>query len=393
MNSLTPDRSLRLALVLWSGAIGGAETFFAALAAALRAIGVDAHVVVITRAEPLADRLRREDIPFIELGLERGRAALWHSRRFANATRLAGSDGAILVAGGFLALALRFGGYPGRIVAVEHGSVLQSHRDHRRSPLVNWLDQLLGSRSVDSHVAVSKFLRKQMPKGMRPLVTIPNGIDLTVYRPMRVPTTETFVIGCMSRLIPGKGVEDVLVAAQSAICRGAHLRIAGVGPSRMQLEQLAERLGVREGVSFEGLIPDAAGVAAFWGGCDVSITAPNDWLESFGLGAVEAMACGKPVVATRRGGLTETVVHAKTGFLAEPRDTVALAAGLLAYMNDDSLRAMHGAAARERCEKLFDIRRCAADYAELFGPRSKSALASFGSEQESDRDVLGRAAD
>ena len=52
-------------------------------------------------------------------------------------------------------------------------------------------------------------------------------------------------------------------------------------------------------------------------------------VESFGLGAVEAMACGRPVVATRAGGLTEAVADGRTGFLAEPGDTDALAAACM----------------------------------------------------------------
>ena len=98
----------------------------------------------------------------------------------------------------------------------------------------------------------------------------------------------------------------------------------------------------------------------------MAITAPNDWVESFGLGAVEAMACGRPVVATRVGGLADAVVHGRTGFLAEPRDTESLTKGLLAYMDDRSLLAAHGAAARTRCEQRFDIRGCAAEYVRLF---------------------------
>jgi glycosyltransferase involved in cell wall biosynthesis len=355
-----------LAFVLWSGAIGGAETFVGALAGVLRTSEVDAQVVILTGAEPLAARLRQGAVPFSEIGLKQGRGALWHPRRLAEAVTRAGTDGAILPAGGFLALALRLGGYRGRIVAVEHGSLLQTQRAHRRSRLVERLDQLLGARSVDVHVAVSSFLRGHMRSRSRPIVTIPNGIDLDLYRPSPAPTGDAFVIGCMSRLIPGKGVEDVLVAAQPAITRGARLRIAGDGPDRSELERLAEQLGIRAEVSFDGWIRDAAGVAAFWRACDVAISAPNDWVEAFGLVAVEAMASGRPVVATRRGALAETVVDGRTGFLAEPRDTDALATALLAYMEDESLLSAHGAAARTWCEERFDIRRCAADYAGLF---------------------------
>jgi glycosyltransferase involved in cell wall biosynthesis len=209
-----------------------------------------------------------------------------------------------------------------------------------------------------------------MGSGPRPLVTIPNGVDLDVYRlaPAR-GSDDAFVIGCMSRLIQGKGVDDVLVAARPALLRGARLRIGGDGPMRSELEQLAERLGIEENVSFEGWIGDDAEVASFWGACDVAITAPNDWIESFGLVAVEAMACGRPVVATRGGALAETVVDGQTGFLVAPRDTDGLAQALLTYLNDASLVMRHGSAARAWCEQHFDIRRCAAAYAALFEPR------------------------
>ena len=360
---------LRLAFVLWSGAIGGAETYVASLAAVLRDAGVDAQVVVLTRAEPLAERLRRAGVPFSVLGLGRPRAGMKHPRRLAEAVSRAGSDGVILQASGFLAPALRLGGYRGGIVAVEHGSLLQTQRVHRRPRVVEWFDRRLGDSSVDVHVAVSEYVRHHMGSGRA--VTIPNGVDLDLYRPSPSPSRlgRPFVIGCVSRLIPGKGVEDVLVAARSAIVRGAWLRIAGDGPERTALERLAEGIGIRDRVTFEGWLPEASGVVAFWDECDVGITAPNSWVESFGLAAVEAMACGKPVVASRGGGLAEVVVPGLTGYLAEPGDTDTLAAGLRAYMEDESLLASHGAGARKRCEQRFDIRRCAAGYAGLFQSR------------------------
>src|SRR6185312_7591812 len=132
---------------------------------------------------------------------------------------------------------LRVGGYRGRIAAVEHGSLLQTDARHRRSGLVTWLDDVIGDRFIDVHVAVSEFVRERMRTG--PVVTIPNGVDLDLYRPVSTPgSLGGFVIGCVSRLIPGKGVEDVLVAAQPTISRGARLRIVGDGPDRAQLEQL-----------------------------------------------------------------------------------------------------------------------------------------------------------
>jgi phosphatidylinositol alpha-1,6-mannosyltransferase len=366
---------LRLALVLWSGNVGGAESFSVALARTLRDSGVDARVVIVTHAEPLAKRLLEAGIPFDELRLGRGRAALWHARRFAQTVAAGGADGAVLVAGGFLALALRLGGYRGRIAAVEHGAVLQLDRMPLPPRLLRRVDRLSGARAVDVHVAVSDFLRARIDGGSRLVVTIPNGVDLDVYRPSSSPRSKNeLVIGCMSRLIPGKGVEDVLVAAQEVLPRGARLRIAGDGSERSRLELLAERLGIRERVEFLGWVYDATDVAGFWNECDVAVAAPNEWVESFGLTAVEAMACGRPVVATCGGALPEAVVHGRTGFLVEPSDTHALAAALLAYLDDASLMKAHGTAAREWCEERFDIQRCAGAYAELFRGHSTAGL-------------------
>ncbi len=371
----TASSPLRVAVVLWSGEIGGAETLAVALARALRNSGVDARVVFVTRAEPLARQFLEAGIPFAELRLKRGRAALWHARGFAQIVAASGADGAVLVAGGFLALALRLGGYRGLIAAVEHGALLQIDRMPPPTRLLRRVNRFLGARAVDVHVAVSDFLRERINGAARPVVTIPNGVDLDVYRPSSSPRSEDeFVIGCMSRLIPGKGVEDVIVAAQQVVPRGARLRIAGDGPERARLERLAEQVGIRASVEFVGWVKGSSDVAAFWNACDIAVAAPNDWVESFGLAAVEAMACGKPVVATRGGALPETVVHERTGFLVEPRDTHALAAALLSYLDEPSLVRAHGAAARDWCEQRFDIQRCARAYAELFSDRSAAGL-------------------
>ena len=118
-------RPRRLALVLWSGTLGGAETFTAALAQTFRAKGVCAQVVFVTDPARLTGRLAAAEVPFEALGLRRGRGIVWHPRKLAQAATRAGADGAILVQGGYLARMLRLGGYRRTIVAVEHGTSLQ----------------------------------------------------------------------------------------------------------------------------------------------------------------------------------------------------------------------------------------------------------------------------
>jgi glycosyltransferase involved in cell wall biosynthesis len=75
--------------------------------------------------------------------------------------------------------------------------------------------------------------------------------------------------------------------------------------------------------------------------------------ESYGMVNVEAMASGKSVVSTRRGGPSETVVDGETGFLVEPRDPAALATNVIRLLQDPALRARMGAAGRARVEEHF----------------------------------------
>jgi glycosyltransferase involved in cell wall biosynthesis len=357
------DRPFRLALVLWSGRFGGAETFTVALARALRQEGADARLVFVTNATPLVTRVRAAGIPFETLDLKRGRAVILHPRRLGRAIRQAGVDGAILVSGDYLAAALRIGGYGGKIVAVEHGSVLQLPRMRRHQRFVRTAARLPGAPVVDVRVAVSDFVSSRL-NGSAPVVTIPNAVDLEDY-PLstRDPDGDEFVIGCMARLVQGKGVEDLLAASAKILERGGCLRIAGDGPERPRLEALARHLGVGDQVEFRGWVAHASG---FWSLCDVAVVPSHELVESFGLAALEAMATGRPVVATLNGGLPELVVDGKTGFTVPPGDTDALAAAMRAYEEDPSLRAAHGAAGRARSEARFDIRRCAEAYLALF---------------------------
>ena len=311
------EAGLRLAFVLWSGAIGGAETFVASLARVLRDSGVDAQVVVLTRAEPLAERLRRSGVPFSELGLVRPRAGVMApevARRGSEPCRVGRGDPPCERLPGPGAATRRL-----------------PRTDRRGGARVGPADRARPSSFLARRVArraAGRQLRRR-PRRRLGLRSRAHGEQLGRHDPQRrrprpVPAVvvasigTAFVIGCVSRLIPGKGVEDAIVAAQPAIVQGARLRIAGDGPERATLERLAEQLGIRDGVSFDGWLPDASDVVAFWHACDVAITAPNDWVESFGLGAVEAMACGKPVVATRGGGLAEVVRPGKPASSQSP---------------------------------------------------------------------------
>jgi MMP alpha-(1->4)-mannosyltransferase len=116
-------------------------------------------------------------------------------------------------------------------------------------------------------------------------------------------------------------------------------------------------------VSFLGLVDD---VQAFWGNCDVAIVPSNQFTESFCLAAVEAAACGKPILATRNGALPEVVSDGATGTLVAVGDAGALAGAIVDYATDPRQRAAHGAAGRIWARERFGIDQCARAYFDLF---------------------------
>jgi glycosyltransferase involved in cell wall biosynthesis len=108
---------------------------------------------------------------------------------------------------------------------------------------------------------------------------------------------------------------------------------------------------VAEKVAFLGLIPREDLVDRYYSS-DIFAFAPI-WNEGFGLPPVEAMAAGLPVVASRSGAVTETVIDGLTGFLVEKNDAEELAKALLVLLNDDSLREAMGRAGRRRAFQHF----------------------------------------
>jgi glycosyltransferase involved in cell wall biosynthesis len=348
-------------MLLWSGELGGIETLTIDLARTLRTQGVDARVVFVCARAPRASRVDERDVPTVDVGLPRGRAVLRHPRRFARAVTAAGPDGVVLPEVDFLTPVLRAAGYRGRIVAVEHGTVLQGLSTPRMAV------RLLAQRACDVEVAVSDSMLAALPRRLasRRRVRIRNGLDLDRYAPAPAPERaggERWSVAFAGRLIAGKGA-DVLLRAAALLAAPLRPRvvIAGDGPERPGLRALATELGVE--AEFPGWVKD---MARYWRACDAAVVPSDEWRESFGLVAVEAMACGRPVIASAQPALLDIVADGRTGLVVAPGDLQALSAALARYGADPALRAEHGAAARRDVEARFDIRGTAEAYARLF---------------------------
>ncbi|HET7568460.1 MAG TPA: glycosyltransferase family 4 protein [Gaiellaceae bacterium] len=159
--------------------------------------------------------------------------------------------------------------------------------------------------------------------------TIPPGVDLERFSPgdraaararLGLPP-DAFVAVAARRLVPRMGLDVLLDAWTRLELPGAALLVAGEGPQREELEGRAV-----PGVRFAGKLSDDDLVAAYRA-ADV-VVLPSRGLEGFGLAALEALACGTPVVASETGGLPEALAGLPGGCLVPPGDVAALASRL-----------------------------------------------------------------
>ena len=160
------------------------------------------------------------------------------------------------------------------------------------------------------------------------------------------------VLGIIARLVPQKGHRHLLEAFARARREnpGLRLLVAGDGELRDRLERAAQAPGPDNGVVFTGYRND---VADMLGALDVFVH-PSLW-EGFGLAILEAMAMGKPVIATNVSAIPELVADGETGLLVPPADSARLAAAILRLARDATLRAQMGQRAQERWRTRFSL--------------------------------------
>jgi glycosyltransferase involved in cell wall biosynthesis len=217
------------------------------------------------------------------------------------------------------------------------------------------------------------------------IVVTPAGVDLERFHP--IPQAEArqelgldpnaFIIVYVGRMVPRKDVRNIVRALPHLLranCRRP-IRLLVVGgesetpdpeltPEIGVLQKLAAALGVADHVLFTGARPSPE-LYKYYGAGDVAVTTP--WYEPFGLTPLEAMACGRPVVGSRVGGIQFTVREGVTGLLVPPKNPVALATALRRFLGEEWLAPAMGKLARQRVERSFSWPSVSARIAQVYG--------------------------
>lgn len=228
-------------------------------------------------------------------------------------------------------------------------------------------------------LAISEHIKRTLVGcyQMRPerIQVIPNGVNLGRFV---VPSAERLgslraelgigpqirVVVCASNLRPEKGIDDLLRAAKQVTTSApeALFLVVGEGPEAEPLRKLANQLGIQANVQFLGLRSDVHDLMAM---ADVVAT-PSVWQEPAGLVVIEGMAVGRPVVATRVGGIPEYLADGQTGILVDPGQPDQLAQALLRVLSSPAEAEKMGRAGRKRAEELFTMERWVNDTIRLY---------------------------
>jgi D-inositol-3-phosphate glycosyltransferase len=234
----------------------------------------------------------------------------------------------------------------------------------------------------------------------RRATVVPCGVDTAAFSPEGpvAPRTETPRLVVLGRLVRRKGVDEVITALRRL--PGVELLVAGgpagatehsaaleADPDARRLRQAAASAGVADRVRLLGAV-GRQDVPALLRSADAVVCVP--WYEPFGIVPLEAMACGRPVVASAVGGIQDTVVDQVTGLLVPPRRPDALAAALRTMLATPTRALAYGIAGRDRVLARYGWDRVAdctlAVYEEVVAERAGLPMPGAVDEAADDRD-------
>ena len=234
---------------------------------------------------------------------------------------------------------------------------------HKQKKLVNWIERKTALLN-DNFIAVSNAVKDHMviSENYNPgkIEVIHNAVDLTLFNStdskIRSSRNEGFLVGTVGRLHPSKGYGTLLRCLPQVMERfpQTKLMIAGKGAEEEHMKQLCRDLRISDKVMFLGK-KTRSEILDLLQKIDIFVMASN-W-EGLPIAALEAMASGTAIVATKVGGLPEIVEEVKTGFLVPPAQPDALAEKISYLLRNKEVRLEMGRKARERIKIHFSLER------------------------------------
>ena len=236
-----------------------------------------------------------------------------------------------------------------------------------------------GIEQSDAVTAVSRYLQLRTIEEFqiqRPIAVVPNFVDCNVYDRSSNPSLrgrfaeadETILIH-ISNFRPLKRIDDVIaIFAKVRKHRRAKLLMVGDGPERPKAEWLAGTLGISADVLFLGKQNDMAQLLSM---ADLLLFPSEN--ESFGLVALEAMACEVPVIASNVGGIPEVVEHGSDGYLFNVGDVEAMSEASIDLLADPDRRKKMGQVARQHARRDFCSSKIVKHYEALYRQTIASA--------------------
>jgi glycosyltransferase involved in cell wall biosynthesis len=231
----------------------------------------------------------------------------------------------------------------------------------------------LSSRLTDGLFAVGEVQRGQVRSCYRfrdrSIRTVRNGVTLPALSAdrsfrERVGAGDRPLVGTIATLIEQKGLPDLMRVARRLKDAGCNAKfvVIGEGHLRPELEALRRELGLEDDVVLTGWVTNAADVAL--PSFDVFFQ-PSLW-EAMSMVTLEAMAAGKPVVATRVGEAQHVISNGEDGIVTEPGDVEGMSAALLRLLRDAGLRERMGAAARQKVAQRFTVEHMTQAYEQAY---------------------------
>lgn len=370
-------RPLRVVFVITCMPVGGAETLLVNLVRRLDRERFAPELCCLKYLGPLGEVLAAEVPAFTGLLRHKydlavlGRLTRLLSERQVDAVITVGTGGDKMFWG---RLAAWRAGVP-VIASALHSTGLPDH--------VEWLNRRL-AQITDAFIAVAgphaRYLAEHEGCPANKVRVIPNGVDVERFRPLPADAALRSSVGLppsapvaaiVAALRPEKNHELFLRgAARIRQARAdAHFLVIGDGGLRPRLEAMRDELGLTGAVHFLGTRGDIPELLAL---ADVLLLTSH--MEANPVSILEALACGKPVVATHVGSIPETVHDGESGYLVPSADELSLAARVVDLFNDSSRARRFGQAGRQTVVKHWSLERMVAGYEDLIeGTYAKKA--------------------